>query len=238
MSKQIGVNRMIHESYEEKIEEFERLLQKVATEVASGVIFERLPPLELWKKTEAHVTRLGDLAKSFRESMLVLKPEKAQTVEQHFRAVTQPLKVFKDILFQKTTDPIANSRLALEHLSRAIAEGSDFVLIAKEVQGSPSPTISEILKLKKVAEAVEPVSAVETPETARLKPARLIWRIEALRASLNSLERALGEAKESLNILREEILKHSYASAKTSATEKRRSEVGETQEKQPPSSGF
>lgn len=31
MSKQIGANKMIHENYGEKIEEFERVLQKVAT---------------------------------------------------------------------------------------------------------------------------------------------------------------------------------------------------------------
>jgi len=66
----------------------------------------------------------------------------------------------------------------------------------------------------------------------------LIWRIESLRASLTSLERVLGEAKESLNKLREEILKYGYASIKISATEKKRSEAGETQEKQPSLSRF
>jgi hypothetical protein len=31
MSKQIGANKMIHENYGERIEEFEQVLQKVAT---------------------------------------------------------------------------------------------------------------------------------------------------------------------------------------------------------------
>jgi len=229
---------MIHENYRERIEEFERVLQKVTTDITSGVVFERLPPMDLWKETEAYVTLLGDLAEGCREAMLILKPERAHVVEQRFKAVAQPLSVFKEILFQKTNDPLANSRLALEQLSRAIAGGSDFLILAKEIQESPSPTISEILMLKRVVEAMEPASAVETPETPRLRPARLIWRIEALRASLTSLERALGEAKESLNRLREEILKYGYASVKTSATEKKVSEAGKTQEKQPSLSGF
>ncbi|NIR86741.1 hypothetical protein GWO13_03895 [Candidatus Bathyarchaeota archaeon] len=223
---------MIHEDYRQRIEEFERVLQKVATDMASGAVFERLPPMDLWKKTEAHVTRLGDLAKGCSEAMLILKPERAHLVEQRFKAIAQPLNVFKDILFQKTTDPLANSRLALEQLSRAIAGGSDFLILAKEIQEKPSPTISEILMLKRVAEAMEPASPLETPETPRLRPARLIWRIEALRASLTSLERALEEAKESLNSLREEILKYSYASAETSAKEKEESEIKDPQKRQ------
>jgi len=204
---------MIHENYGERIEEFEQVLQKVATDMASGFVFERLPPMDLWKKTETHVTRLEDLAKGCREAMLILKPERAHVIEQRFNGVAHPLGVFKDILFQKTTDPLANSRLALEQLSRAIAGGADFLLLAKEIQKSPSPTISEILMLKRVAEAMEPASAIGMSETPRLRPARLIWRIEALRASLTSLERTLEEAKKSLNRLREEILKYGYASA-------------------------
>lgn len=229
---------MIHENYGERIENFERMLQKVATDIASGTFFERLPPMDLWKKTETHITRLGDLAKGCRETMLVLKPERAHTVEQRFKAIVQPLNVFKDILFQKTTDPLANSRLALEQLSRAIAEGTEFLLLAKEIQEKPSPIISEILMLKRVVEAMESTSVVETLETPRLSPSRLIWRIESLRASLTSLERTLGEAKESLNKLREEILKYGYASVKTVTTEKKESEAGEIQEKKPSLSEF
>jgi len=225
---------MIPENYEEKIEEFEQVLQKVASDMASGVVFERLPPMDLWKKTEVHVTYLGDLAKSFREAMLILKPERAHTVEQRFKAFSQPLSVFKDILFQKTTDPLANSRLALEQLSTAIAGGFDFLLLAKEIQKSPSPTISEILMLKRVVETMKTSSAVKTPETPQLRPARLIWRIEALRASLTSLERALGEAKESMNKLREEIFKYGYTPAK----EKEKQKVKEAQKGQTSFSGF
>jgi len=114
---------MICEDYNERIEEFERVLQKIATDMAGGVVFERLLPMDLWKKTEADVTRLRDLAKDCREAMLILKPERAQVVEQRFKAVAQPLSVFKDILFQKTADPLANSRLALEQLSRSIEGG-------------------------------------------------------------------------------------------------------------------
>ena len=164
--------------------------------------------------------------------MLILKPEKTHIVEQRFKAVTQPLNTFKKILFQKTTDPLANSRLAFEQLSKAMAEGANFLLIAKEIQKNPSPAIREILMLKRMAGKIEPPSTVESPEASQLKPARLIWRVESLRASLISLERELEEAKDSLSLLRKEILKYGYASVESSITEKKESETDGSQERQ------
>jgi len=228
----LGQTVMSHENYEEIIDKFEHVLQKITTETTRGVIFEHLPPMDLWNKTESYVTQLRELAENCKETMLILKPEKAHIVEQRFKAVTQPLNTFKEILFQKTTDPLANSRLAFEQLSKAIAEGSNFLLLSKEVQKNPSPAIKEILMLKRIAGKIEPTSTVESPETPQLKPARLIWRVESLRASLTSLERNLEEAKDSLSMLRKEILKYGYASVEPYTTEKKESETEESQEKQ------
>jgi hypothetical protein len=222
---------MFHENYEEIIDKFEHVLQKITTETTRGVIFEHLPPMDLWNKTETYVTQLRELAENCKEAMLILKPEKAHIVEQRFKAVTQPLNTFKEILFQKTTDPLANSRLAFEQLSKAIAEGANFLLLAREIQKNPSPAIKEILMLKRMAEKIESASAVESTETSQLKPARLIWRVESLRASLIGLERGLEEAKDSLNMLRKEILKYGYASVESPITEKKESESEEPEER-------
>jgi len=224
---------MFHENYEEMIDKFEQVLHEITTETTRSVIFEHLPPMNLWNKTELYVTQLRELAENCKEVMLILKPEKAHVVEQRFKAVTQPLNTFKEILFQKTTDPLANSQLAFEQLSKAIAEGSSFLLLAREVQKSPSPAIKEILMLKGIAGKIEPASIVELPEAPQLKPARLIWRVESLRASLISLERSLEEAKDSLSMLRKEILKfkYGYASVKPSIVEKKELDAEKSQEK-------
>jgi len=85
--------------------------------------------------------------------------------------------------------------------------------------------------LKGIAGKIEPASIVESPETPQLKPARLIWRVESLRASLISLERSLEEAKDSLSMLRKEILKYGYASVKPSIVEKKELDAEKSQEK-------
>ena len=139
---------LVLEEFSHRVSELETVLQKVATEIASGALLERVQPMDLWNKSEASVTLLKMLAENCRETMTLLKPEKALAVEQRFRALTQPLNVFRDILFQKTNDPLANSRLAFEQLRKALMEGSDFLILAKEVRANPSPAIQEILQLR------------------------------------------------------------------------------------------
>jgi hypothetical protein len=193
---------MFHENHNEIIDKFEQVSHKITTETTRSVIFEHLPPMDLWNKTESYVTQLRELAENCKEVMLILKPEKAHVIEHNFKAVTHPLNTFKETLFQKTTDPLANSRLAFEQLSKAIAEGSSFLLLAKEVQKNPSPAIKEILMLKGIAGKIEPASIIESPE-----------------------------AKDSLSVLRKEILKYCYASVKPSIMEKKELDTEKSKEK-------
>ena len=190
---------LILEEFSHRVDELEAVLQKVATDIASGVLLERVQPIDLWKKSEASVTLLKMLAENCRETMTLLKPEKATTVEQRFRALTQPLGVFRDILFQKTSDPLANSRLAFEQLRKALMESSDFLILAKEIRGNPSPAIREILRLRGEKEVVKQlVSAVSASET-QFGHAQLIKQVEALRLSVADMEKALSEVKERLD---------------------------------------
>jgi len=187
------------EEFGHRVDELEAVLQKVATDIASGVLLERAQPMDLWNRTEASVTLLKMLAENCRETMTLLKPEKALVVEQRFRALTQPLSVFRDILFQKTNDPPANSRLAFEQLRKALMEGSDFLILAKEIRGNPSPAIEEILRLREEKEGVKQLaSAVSAPET-QFSHAHLIRQVEALRLSVADMEKAVSEVKERLD---------------------------------------
>jgi hypothetical protein len=54
------VQALTKEEFTEKISEFEEVLQKVASDIASGALFEKLPPSELLNKTEVHINRLED----------------------------------------------------------------------------------------------------------------------------------------------------------------------------------
>ena len=140
---------MVEEEFDGKIRDFEEVLQKVASDIASGALFEKFPPSELLKKTEDYVNRLSDLAISSQELMLVLKPEKAYTIKSMCKNLTQTLATFKEILLQNTSEPLANSRLAFEQLRKALTDGSDFLFLMREVRDNPSPLIDAILTTKK-----------------------------------------------------------------------------------------
>jgi len=213
----VGV--LIFEELGRRIGELEAVLQKVATDIASGALLERVQPMDLWNKSEASVTLLKMLAESCREAMTLLKPEKALTVEQRFGALAHPLNVFRDILFQKSNEPLANSRLAFEQLRKALMEGSDFLVLAKEIRSNPSPAIQEILLLREEKKGTrELVNAVSTPETQLVTP-RLLNDVEALRLSVMGMEKALSEVRERLRSV-EEGLKVASASSKNETSGK------------------
>jgi len=201
------MSRMIREDYSQQIDEFERVLQSVATDIAGRAVFERLPPKELWSKAEGHVTTLKNLSEAFRETMLTLKPEKTPVIEQRLEAFSQPLNAFKEILFQETAQVAANSRLALEQLRKAVAGGSDLLVLAKEIRDSPSQAIEAILKLREVYDAKEYLAAVRAPATFRTRLTKLTRHMETLEAAMKNLEKALDEVKERLSVVQEESRK-------------------------------
>lgn len=198
---------MTRKSYGQQIAEFENALERVTSAVPRDVVFERISPRELWSKAEAAVTHLKSLAESFKKSLLILKPEKTPTIERLFEAMIQPLNAFKETLFQESNDPMANAKIALEQLRKAMVGGYDFLILAKEVRRSPSPAVREILKLREVYGAKEYISAVQVPEAFQIKLTGLIKRVEALSNSLDNLEKVLNTVKENFHSLREESLK-------------------------------
>jgi len=206
---------MITESFRRDINEFEELLQKIATDITSGVIFERLLPAEIWNRSESSATDLSNLVERIRGNMLLLKPERTSSIEARFKAVVGPLNAFKDVLFQKTGDPVGKARQALEQLRRSVMEGSDLVKLAKEIEGSPSEMISEVLRLREVYGAKEYISAIPVPELVHNRFASLNRQIGSLRSYMSNLEKALAEVKAQLNIVEEEIKKFHPSATET-----------------------
>ncbi|MEM3536171.1 MAG: hypothetical protein QXF44_00180 [Candidatus Bathyarchaeia archaeon] len=198
---------MFKEDLNEKIGEFEGILQKIASDIASGALFEKLPPEELLGKTEGYVSRLMDLATNSEEQMLILKPEKAFTIKSKCKNFTQTLKNFKDILLQNTVDPIANSRLAFEQLRKAVTDGSDFLFLMREVRDNPSPLIDTILTFKRASEAKTSVISIQTKEDIQPFIKYILSSIDVLRAALIGLEKKVDEMKQLMRELQEESLK-------------------------------
>ena len=216
---------MIVEDFRRDIEEFENLLQKIATGITSGVIFERLPPAEIWDRSESSVTTLQNLAERVREAMLLLKPEKTSLIETRFKAVLDPLDAFKEALFQETEDPVGDARLGLEQLRRSVMEGSDLLKLAKDIEGNPSEVITEVLKLREVYGAKEYLSAIPVPELVHTRFSALNRHIHNLRSYMSSLEKGLEEVKPHLNMVEEEIKKFHPSPTEARAESKQEGET-------------
>jgi hypothetical protein len=194
------------EDFAVNISKFEELLQEISASATSGVISERLSPSDIWKKSEADVTTLRNLAEQIKKSMLVLKPEKASTTEKSSATLLQSLSKFKELLFKKG-EQVPNPKLALDELRRAMIEGSSLLDMAKEIKNNPSEGIAAILKLKEVYDSKEYLSAIPVPEVTYVRFASLKNDIESLKLAVTNLERQLSELRTNLDGVVEEISK-------------------------------
>lgn len=221
---------MLRGDFDKLAKEFEEALQHLASDVAGGVLFERLAPMDLWKRAEADVTRLGSLAENGKELMLILKPERVIAIEQRFGAFSSGLKNFREILFQNSAEPLANSRLAFEQLRNAVVDGSEFLLLVKEIRDNPSPAIGEVLRLREVLESGGRVVAIEAPECVQPMLERLIRDIEVLRGALAVLERAVSDVKERVRVLQDDSVR--FASSEKTMTKKELTKENTTSQQQ------
>jgi hypothetical protein len=198
---------LFKEEFNEELGKFEEIIQRIASDVASGAIFEKLPPSELLKKTEHYVDNLKDSAIKSEELMVILKPEKAYTVKALCKNFTQTLTTFKDILLQNSPDPLANSRLAFEQLRKALTDGSDLLILMRDIRDNPSPLIDALITLKKASETKGPVISIQASEETQPLIKYVLGHIDELRATLMGLEKKVGEMKQIMRELQEESLK-------------------------------
>jgi archaellum component FlaC len=198
---------LISEELNAKINALEQILQKLATQIATGEISDRAPPKELLNKTETDINQLSDLIEQIKEKLLTLKPEKAHTIKRRCQNVTQTLITFKDILLQKTTDPLANSRLALDQLRKALTDGSDLLILTKEIRDNPSPLINTLLKIRLICESQGQVLTIKVPEETKPFFEQFSKQIQSIYSSLRVIENALTNIRNSLNIIQHQILK-------------------------------
>jgi hypothetical protein len=201
------VQGLVKEEFDGKIGEFEGILQKIASDIASGILSEKLSPSELLRKTENYISRLNDLVTGSGELMLILKPERAYTIKSSNKNLTQALTTYKDILLQNTPDPLANSRLAFEQLRRALTDGSDFLFLMREVRDNPSSLIDTIINFKRASEAKSSVISIQAREDVEPLIRYVLTRIDDFRAALIGLEKKVDEMRQIMRELQEESLK-------------------------------
>ncbi len=203
----VKVQVLIREKFTQVISDFEEILQKIASDVASGVIFEKLPPSELLSKTEHYVDNLKELATKGEGLMMILKPEKAYAVRTRCRNFTQTLVTYKDILLQNSADPLANSRLAFEQLRKALTDGSDILFSMRNIRNNPSQLMDTIITLKEAAQAKGPIISIQASEEVQPLIKHVLGHIDEFRAALVGLEKKVGEMKRIMRELQEESLK-------------------------------
>lgn len=188
---------------ESKIVHLEDLIQKVSSEILANVAYEKLPPTELWARSEDLIGAIRNLTEEMRDKMLLLRPEKAPSIRRKFRAFLQPLNDFKEAL-QKPADPSGASKQALEHLRRVVTESQEFIEMARDIMEKPSEGILELLKLREIYEAKEYISRVSVPETVYVKLEHLKRSMETLRLRISSLEQTIKDLLKQMDKFQEE----------------------------------
>ena len=183
---------MIYQDYILPIDKYEEALQKVENDILSRAFSKSLPPTELLGKTKDLIAIIKDLTRNFKETMLIIKPEKTPIITQLFKDIIKPLNAYEELLLQKTND---NASKALKQLGKAMLQSTNFLNLAKQIRDEPSPVIQEILKLREVYEAKEYLASVQIPKAFQAKLNHLNEHIEMFSTSLTNLEKALNVMK-------------------------------------------
>ena len=76
----------------------------------------------------------------------------------------------------------------------------------RQIRDEPNPVIDAIIRLKTAAEIKGPVLTIEAPKELQPMIEKIFKHIEAIRASIISAERALGEMKVHLRNMQQECL--------------------------------
>ncbi|MCD6504488.1 hypothetical protein J7K52_03840 [Candidatus Bathyarchaeota archaeon] len=180
----------IHDELNNQIESFEKLAQKVTLEIIDNTVFQKASVSEVRGKAEASINELKDLAYRMKENMLTLKPEKHLTIEKVYRSVVEPLDDFGETI-SKETGEASIPREALEKLRRAVINGSELILLAKNIVADPSRSLTEIMRLKEIAEAKEYISMVSAPEALLTRIRSVLEEVEDLESAISILQSRL-----------------------------------------------
>ena len=180
----------IHDELNNQIESFEKLAQKVTLEIIDNTVFQKASLSQVRGKAEASINELKDLAYRMKENMLTLKPEKHLTIEKVYRSVVEPLDDFGETI-SKETGEASIPREALEKLRRAVINGSELILLAKNIVADPSRSLTEIMRLKEIAEAKEYISMVSAPEALLTRIRSVLEEVEDLESAISILQSKL-----------------------------------------------
>jgi len=202
------------QEYEEKIGQFEVLLQRITTDLTSNVVLEKMTPTDVWRRSERDITSLRDITGQLMDLMLLLKPEVAPTIRRRVDALLEHLRAFEEALKKRGSEE--DSKVALEELRKASIEGANLLELAKKIRENPSKSLSTILRLKEVYDAKEYLSAVSIPEASFVRFENLKRAIRNLNLSILNVEQALNDLKNILDTVSDELSKFQPASEEKS----------------------
>ena len=181
----------IQEELNRQIESFEKLAQKITLEMIENTVFQDASIPEVRERAGNSINELKDLAYRMKESMLTLKPERHLTINRVYSSVVKPLEEFRETVFKEMGEGSNIPREALEKLRRAVINGSELILLAKNIVADPSRSLTEVMRLKEIAEAKEYISTVSAPETLLTRIRSVLEEVENLDHSISSLQSRL-----------------------------------------------
>jgi len=181
----------IQEELNSQIESFEKLTQKITLEIIENTVFQNASLTEVRDKAEASINELKDLAYRMKENMLTLKPERHLTINRVYSSVAVPLEEFREKVSKEMGEGSNIPREALEKLRHAVINGSELILLAKNIVADPSKSLTEVIRLKEIAEAKEYISTVSAPEAILTKIKSVLEEVENLESSISSIQSRL-----------------------------------------------
>ncbi|MEM0010852.1 MAG: hypothetical protein QXW39_06770 [Candidatus Bathyarchaeia archaeon] len=195
---------LIIKDLESKISHLEGLLESISKNILANVVYEEAPASKLLADSEGYISELRKIGEEVRNIMLVLKPERAPSIEKAFNGFVKLIDGYVESLkmSERTQTP---QKTSLEYLRKIIVQCQSLIDLAKDVAKNPSKSISEVLRLKEISNAKDYISRIHIPEAVDMRLEYFRRSLENFKALVLSLEQSARELLKYMERLEEEI---------------------------------
>lgn len=189
---------------ESKISHLEGLLESISKNILANVVYEEAPASKLLADSEDYINKLRKIGEEVKDIMLILKPERAPSIEKTFNEFVKLIDGYIESLktSEKTQGP---QKISLECLRKIIVQCQGLIDLAKDVVRAPSKSISEVLRLKEISNAKDYISRIHMPEAVNMRLEYFKRSLENFKALVLSLEQSAKELLKYVERLEDEI---------------------------------
>lgn len=189
---------------ESKISHLVDSLQSISKNILANVSYESAPPSKLLADSEGYLSSLKGTADEVKNILLVIKPERAPSINKAFKELMQPINAFIRALKEAGETQVASKQL-LEHLRSVVKSGQGFVELAREIANNPSKGIMEVLRLREISETKNYISRIHLPEVVQMRLEYLKRSLESFKMHVSRLEESARDLLKYIDWIEEEI---------------------------------